>query len=375
MNGISELRIAVLTWRDLDHPEAGGAEVFAERTAAVMAQRGHDVTIFSSLFPGGAKETERSGFRIVRRGGRYTVYPRGMFFTWWNRRRFDVVVDVQNGVPFWTPLVFGKKPVVSLVHHVHREQWFSFFSRPVADLGWFLESRVAPAVYRRASYVTVSESSRRELTTVDVAPERVTVIYSGNEAPDRVLQTEPLMDRPLRLASLGRLVPHKRVELAIDAVAELRPRFPTLALDVVGGGEWYDQLVAYAEQRGVSDHVVFHGFVDDEAKHDILSQSAVLAMPSMKEGWGLTIVEAGYHAVPSVAFRYAGGTQESIIDRETGILCDDDEQFVDAVATLLEDEETRIKYGRHAREFALRFNWERTGSELSELLEDLVREH
>ncbi|GAA3548181.1 glycosyltransferase [Aeromicrobium flavum] len=362
------MRIAILSWRDLEHPEAGGAEVFAERTAATMAERGHDVVLFASSFPGGSAHAERHGFTLARAGGRFTVYPRGLWHVWRRRRRYDVVIDVQNGVPFWTPLVFAK-PLLAVVHHVHREQWFTFFPRPVSSIGWFLESRVAPFVYRRQHYVTVSEASRRELAAVGVDPARVSVVYSGNEAPEHVLELEPDLVRGTRLACLGRLVPHKRVELAIDAVAALADTFDDIGLDVIGGGDWMDPLVEHARRLGVSDRVVFHGHVSDDQKHALLSQAAVLAMPSIKEGWGLTILEAGYHAVPTVAFRYAGGTQESVQDGHTGLLVDTDEEFIDGLRHLLTQDDERAKLGAAAREFALRFDWDRTGNELTDLVE------
>lgn len=368
MNAISGLRIAILSWRDLEHPEAGGAEVFAERTAATMVQRGHDVTFFTSAFPGGAATDTREGFKIVRAGGRFGVYLRGMWFLRRNRRNFDVVIDIQNGVPFWSPLVF-RGTILPVVHHVHREQWFTFFPRPISSVGWFLESRVSPMVYRKRQYVTVSESSRRELAGVGVDPANVAVVYSGNEAPERVLAEEPITERGNRIACLGRLVPHKRVELAIDSVAQLADQFSDLHLDVIGGGDWMNNLIEYAQEKGVADRVSFHGFVSDDLKHELLSQAAVLAMPSIKEGWGLTILEAGYHAVPSVAFRYAGGTQESIQDGHTGLLVDDDAEFVSSLKRLLTETEERAKLGQAAREFALRFDWDRTGNELTDLIE------
>lgn len=357
-----------MTWRDLDHPEAGGAEVFAERTAAVMAQRGHEVVLISSAFEGGAAQEHREGFTIRRQGGRFTVYVQGLWHLWRNRRFYDVVLDVQNGVPFWSPLVF-RRSIVALVHHVHREQWHTFFPQPISSLGWFLESRVSPRVYRKKPYLTVSEASRRELAQVGIDPERVTVIYSGNEAPPAVVDVEPNLDRGHRLVVLGRLVPHKQVELAIDTVAQLAERFPEIHLDVIGSGDWMSELVAHAESLGVSERVTLHGHVDDETKHQLLGEAAVMAMPSLKEGWGLTILEAGYHAVPAVAFRHAGGTQESIQHGHTGILCDTNDEFVDAVAGLLDSKETRAKMGAAAREFALRFDWERTGNEVTDLLE------
>ncbi len=357
-----------MTWRDLDHPEAGGAEVFAERTAEAMATAGHKVTLYSASFPGASPYTERHGFSIVRGGGRFTVYLRGLWHLIRNRKNYDIVLDVQNGVPFWSPLVFPKT-IVLLVHHVHREQWHTFFPQPISSFGWFLESKVSPWIYRKKHYVTVSEYSRRELAQVGIDPERVSVIYSGNEAPPEVLDQEPELDRGFNIVVLGRLVPHKHVELAIDAVAKLAETFPDIHLDVIGSGDWMSNLVTHVESRKVSERVTLHGHVDTHTKHRLLSQAAVMAMPSLKEGWGLTILEAGYHAVPSVAFRHAGGTQESIQDGHTGILCDNNEEFVDGIRSLLESPELRAKMGAAARVFALRFDWERTGNELTELLE------
>lgn len=357
-----------MTWRDLDHPEAGGAEVFAERTASVMAECGHQVTLFSADFAGAERFVQRDGFSIIRSGGRFGVYLHGMWHLLRNRRSYDVVLDVQNGVPFWAPLVFPKTTVL-LVHHVHREQWHTFFPQPISSFGWFLESKISPWVYRKKHYVTVSEYSRRELAQVGIDPERVSVIYSGNEAPHQVLAEEPDLSRGFHVVVLGRLVPHKHVELAIDAVADLAEQFPEIHLDVVGSGDWMSKLVEHVELRRVPDRVTLHGHVDIETKHHLLSQAAVMAMPSLKEGWGLTILEAGYHAVPSVAFRHAGGTQESIQDGHTGILCDTTEEFTEGIRSLLEQPELRAKMGAAARVFALRFDWERTGTELTELLE------
>ena len=122
---------------------------------------------------------------------------------------------------------------------------------------------------------------------------------------------------------LGRLVPHKRVELALRAVAALRERTPAWCLHVVGARLLADELVADADRLGIEDAVRFHGFVDDEAKNRLLASAWVNLLPSLKEGWGLAIVEAGALGTPSVAFREAGGTTESVVDGETGLLVDD----------------------------------------------------
>ena len=159
------------------------------------------------------------------------------------------------------------------------------------------------------------------------------------------------------LLVLGRLVPHKRVELAIDAVAALRDRYPGSTLDVAGGGYWALDLARYARERGVADAVRFTGLVDETTKRRLLATSWLHLLPSLKEGWGLVVVEAGIHGTPTVAFRSAGGTTESVVDGETGVLVDTPAEFVEAVGQLLGDPTTARLLGKAAREHAGSFTW------------------
>lgn len=365
----SRARVLYLTWRDRDHPEAGGAEVFAERTATELVLLGHDVTMFSSSFNGAARQVDRDGFTILRRGRRYSVYLRAIVFMLVHGRRFDTVIDVQNGVPFWAPLVFRGR-VVNLTHHVHREQWSTFFPWPVSAFGWFLESKIAVRVYRNAHYVTVSESSKADLMELGVSPERISIIYSGIDVPEDFENLRALERTPEpSLVVVGRLVPHKRVEIAVDSLAKHAASLPDLQLHVVGDGYWLDNIRAHAEARQVSDRVHMHGFVDGNEKHRLLATSWIMALPSLKEGWGLTIIEAALHSTPAIAFRDAGGTQESIVDNNTGVLADDVDGFHEAVLRLATDEDYRKKLGDNARMHALTFDWKRSAAELSELLD------
>ncbi len=353
----ASLRVLYLSWRDQGNPEAGGAEVFAERTAQALTERGHRVTIFSSRFRGAARRTRHRDVDIVRGGGKFSCYLQGMLYALRHQNDFDIVLDVQNGVPFWTPLV-TRTPVVNLTHHVHRDLWWAVFPRVVATAGWFAESRVAPWVYRNCRYVTVSRSTRTDLTELGVDAARVDLVYCGNDHPrdlasfDRV----PRSADP-RIIVLGRLVPHKQVEMAIDVVADLDADLPTLSLDIVGTGYWEPELRQYARDRGVGDRVRFHGFVDDDTKHLLLSQAWVMVVPSHKEGWGLIIVEAGLHGTPSIAFSTAGGPSESILDGLTGRLADDYSQMRELVLELVVDDTQRKTLGEAAREYAFGFSW------------------
>jgi len=353
------LRILLLNWRDSGHPEGGGAESFCERVASGLAALGHEVTVRCARYPGAAPDETVDGVAYVRRGGRFTVYPRAALALVRQRRRgYDVVLDVQNGMPFWAPL-FTRALVVNVTHHLHREQWTAVFGRTLGRLGWWLESRLAPRVYRRCRYLTVSAATRSDLVAVGVDPDRVGVVYSGLDAP--VLPVDatawPRSPQP-SVVVLGRLVPHKRVELAIDAVAAL----PGATLTVVGHGYWEPQLRAYAERLGVGDAVTFAGYVDDVTKHRLLAAAWVHALPSVKEGWSLAVVESAAHGTPTVAFRSAGGPTESVLDGETGLLADDLTGFAVALRRLLTEPALRESMGRAARVHAARFSWPATAA-------------
>lgn len=366
------LRILMLTWRDGDHPEAGGAEVYVERTAQELTALGHHVTVFSSTFPGATPKTERGDVPIIRRGGRFLCYPRGLQFLRKRLDDFDVVLDVQNGFPFWAPFA-TRIPVVNLVHHVHKDQWPIVFGPVMGRVGWFIESKVAPVAYRKSKYVTVSEATRAELAVLGVDAERVSITYSGNDLPESMDEYAgiPRSATP-RLMVLGRLVPHKHVETAIDILASLAPRHPGLTLDIVGNGYWEDQLRSHASACGVADQVTFHGFVDDDTKRRLLSEAWVVIMPSHKEGWGLTIVEAGLHGAPSVGFTFAGGVTESIVHNETGLLANDVAEMTTHVDSLLSDPHLRARLGANGRLHAQSFSWANTARQLEAALLDAV---
>ncbi len=352
------LRVLMLNWRDLQHPEAGGSERYLVTVAEGLAARGHDVTFRTAAYPGALPEETVAGVHYVRRGGHYSIYPRALGAH--AASSHDVVVDVQNGVPYLSPLV-TRSPVVNLVHHVHREQWPVVFGPRTARFGWWVESQLAPRVYGRTSYVAVSDSTMRELVALGVDRERVTIIHNGTDA---VADADAERSPGPRVVLLGRLVPQKRVEIALDAVAALRDRVPGLHLDVAGTGWWEPQLREHVAALGLEDDVTLHGHVSETEKHRLLAQAWVHVMPSLKEGWGLVVVEAGVHGTPTVAFRSAGGPADSILDGETGLLVDppagetEVEAFARTLESLLLDDARRERMSRLARRWVSRFRWE-----------------
>jgi len=327
--------------------------------------RGWRVTICCARHDRAPGDELRAGVHYRRRGGKTGVYPAALGALALRRLgRVDVVVDVQNGVSFLARLVSRRTLV--LVHHVHREQWPVVYGPLVARLGWWIESRLTPWVYRHSPYVAVSEATRHDLATVGVDPERVVVVRNGIEHPP-VGRRKPASTP--RVCVLGRLVPHKQVEHAIDAVAALRTELPGLHLDVVGDGWWRPHLEESAGRTGVSDIVTFHGTVTESHKHELLSSAWVLALPSLKEGWGLVVQEAALHGVPAIGYRAAGGVAESILDGRTGLLADNPAELTAGLRRLLTDPVLRTRLGTAAQERAATFDWDRTVKEFAAVVE------
>lgn len=346
--------VVFLSWRDTGNPEGGGAERYLEKMAAGLVDRGCRVTIFCAAHAAAPPEETVGEIRFVRRGSKMSVYPAGMLAL---RRgdlgAADVVVDVQNGLPFFSRLV-TRAPVIVLVHHVHREQWPVVYPGFTGRIGWWIEHRLAPRLYRRSQYVAVSRATRAELRGLGVRGPRVAVVHNGT---DPAISVPTAKSATPMVAVVGRLVPHKQVEHAIDAVVALRDRFPGLTLHVVGSGWWEATLKEYAAGLGADDAVVFEGFVDEARKDEVYSQAWLLALPSIKEGWGLVVSEAGVHATPAVAYDSAGGTRESISHQRSGLLVFDQDGFTAAIEQILGDDELRRRLGAGAAKRCDDYTW------------------
>jgi glycosyltransferase involved in cell wall biosynthesis len=361
-------RLVILNWRDPWHPEGGGSELYVAEVAKRLQGPDVQVTTFSARYPGAARAEVRDGIRYLRRGGHLTVYLWAALFLLTRRfGRVDDVLEVQNGMPFLARL-FTRARVAVLVHHVHREQW-PIVGPLLSRVGWFMESKVAVRVNRGASYITVSEVTRSELVDLGVRAQDITIAWNGMpRVPQHV--PRPQSEQP-QLVMLVRLVPHKRVEHALETVAALRGRHPGLRLTVMGSGWWEPQLLQRRAELGLEGCVSFLGHVSDRTKFEVLTSAWVHLLPSVKEGWGLSIVEAAHVGVPSVAYADAGGVRESILDGVTGLLATDLPDLVDRVDQLLSDDDLRHEMGHKAQVRSEQFSWEATAATVASVLQPL----
>jgi len=364
-------RVSMLAWRDLDDPEAGGSEVHASTVASVWGQAGIEVTMRTSFAAGHPQISWRDGYRVIRKAGRYMVFPRAAFseMMGWHGSR-DGLVEIWNGMPFFSP-VWGKGPRIVWLHHVHAEMWQMTLPPRLATMGSTLESRIAPHFYRRTPIVTLSESSKRELVDeLGFKSQRVTVVPPGVDprfAPGSEKSATPLV------VAAGRLVPVKRFEELIEVLIRVKANHPGLEAVIVGEGYRRDDLEAQLRETGADRWIRLAGHVSDEELLGLYQSAWAVASAAAREGWGMTITEAGASGTPAVATRIAGHT-DAIVHEHSGLLVDRREDFVLALDRVLRDTALRERLSRGAIEHASRFTWAATARGTLEVLAaDAVR--
>jgi glycosyltransferase involved in cell wall biosynthesis len=298
---------------------------------------------------------------IHRVGGRYAyalAAPR-YYRSRLADRRFDVVVEDLNKVPLFAPW-WSREPLVLLVHHLFGATGFGGAPLPVAAATWLLE-RPIPRVYRGVPTQVVSQSTAEDLARRGFRTEDLEVIPNGVDLArfDPAGSSSARFEQPT-LLFMGRLKRYKGVDLVLEALTALRAEGISVRLIVAGKGSDQGRLEDLARRLDVESAVDFAGFVDEDHKVELLRRSWIHVLPSEKEGWGLTVLEAGAAGTASVVSD-SPGLRDSVIDGETGLRVPhgDVGALTAALRRLLLDADSRAELGHGARRFAERHGWDR----------------
>jgi glycosyltransferase involved in cell wall biosynthesis len=307
----------------------------------------------------------RDGYRVIRKAGRYMVFPRAAFseMMGWHGGR-DGLVEIWNGMPFFSPL-WARTPHITFLHHVHAEMWDMTLPPHLARVGRTLESTIAPPIYSRTPTVTLSSSSKHELIhdlgfkdhLVHVVPPGIDPRFSpaGEKSPT-----------PLVVA-VGRLVPVKRFELLIAALTALKPGHPELQAVIVGEGYRRDELEAQIHEAGAERWIQLPGHLTDEELIDLYRRAWLLASSSAREGWGMTVTEAAACGTPAVVTRIAGHT-DAVAEGHSGLLAANQDELRNALDRVLSDAALRERLAAGAIEHAAKFTWAATARGTLEVL-------
>ena len=363
------MNILALNWNDLKNPYAGGAEVHLEELLRRLVTYGHTATLFCSGWRGCRAEETIEGIRIIRRGNRYNFNLIAPFHLRAVARRgsYDVLIEDINKIPFYTPLYLKMKRLV-VIPHLFATTVFHEVNFLLGSYIYLSERPLVP-IYRGHRFNVISQSTARDIEARGIPEEAISVIHCGIDR--HIYSHDPSVtkyERPTILY-LGRIKKYKSIQHVILALKKVKQELPDACLMVVGSGDYQPQLKSLSESLGLAEAVEFPGYVSLEEKVERMRRAHVSVLPSLKEGWGLTNIEANSVGTPVVAAN-SPGLRDSVQDGVSGFLYQygNIEELAEKILVILRDQRIRQKLEQGGLEWAEQFNWDSAARRFEQLL-------
>lgn len=363
------MRILIVNHRDITHPQAGGLEEIVHETAKRWCKWGHTADVLCASFAGTTQVEIIDGVQYIRGSNEY-------FFHWWapwkvwrlGARNYDIILEYAGKVPCFLPLFIWSTPIAVMIPHLFGQTIFEELPGPFAFI-WCQLEKLIPVVYRQCNFWVNSQSTAADLRRRGIPPDRISVIYAG--VSDALFAPEPHTVKTSfpSLVYIGRLKQYKHVDFIIRATKILKQRFPDVQLRIAGHGSAQSDLEMLTRTMQLQNTVSFYGYVSEQEKKRLLTESWVGVQTSSNEGWGLAVTEAGACGIPTVASD-SPGLRESVHHGKTGFVVPHGniEALAEQVATLLSDANLRRTMGESAQDFAQAFRWDSTAERALEYL-------
>ncbi|MEE9555100.1 MAG: glycosyltransferase family 4 protein [candidate division Zixibacteria bacterium] len=367
------MRILAINWQDLKNPQAGGAEVHLEEILKRLARAGHRVDLLCSNFPGGSKKDVSGGITVYRHGSRYN-------FNWVvpmvarkliRENRYDAVLEDINKIPFYSP-VYQKLPTLVVIPHLFADAIFQEINFVLGAYIYFAEKPVT-YVYKNNRFMVISDSTAEELNKRGIARENIEVVECGIDKNVYKFDPEtPKFDVPT-LVYVGRLKKYKTVETVILAMTKIRAEVPKARLVIIGSGDHRESLERLVESSNLKDMVEFKGFIPEVEKVSYLRRAHLSVYPSLKEGWGLSNIEANACGTAVLAARVPG-LRDSVDEGRSGLLFEygNIDDYSEKAVKILQDDDYRRGLEMGGLRWAAQFSWDKAANETERILKGII---
>ena len=360
-------RIVVLSRRNILHPRAGGASRYVHEIFRRLAKT-HDVTVISEGAISSKRVEEIDGIVYLNaRGGLLRIrlplrYIRGF------ARDADILIDNADvAIPWFSP-IFSKKPVITIIHQLVREVFYKELPPLLATLGYVFE----PAIYRlysKSMIVAMSKSTAEELFQLGIPKTNVRIIGPGCPYPSN--ERVPLEMRSQKLIGcVSRLMQYKGLQFAIEAIGRIQKELPDIKLEIAGSGPYREELEKFASRVGVDSNVIFLGSVSEQRKLKLYRESRAIILSSIREGYGLSVIEANSLGTPAVGWNVPG-LRDSIIDNTTGLLANfpDNNHLAQQIHSLMTDDSAWNNLSKSAWKWANMHSWDHSAQDFGNMIQ------
>lgn len=349
---------------------------------------GNRVTWLTASYKGAKKESIVEGVDFVRRWGSLTVYLYAPIYLLANAERFDVIVDEAHGFPFFSPL-FTRKPVVVFIHEIAGEIWDSMFPFPKRVIGKLLE-RWYFRVYKHCLFWTDAPSTAKEISQWRIPRNQCVAIScpiiidkrlkindqrSKNNHSSLIIRHSSKEAQPTYLF-VSRVVRMKGIEEVIKAFSFIVREQHDSRLWIIGGGEdsYIQELKQMLKEYGVTKHITFFGVVSEETKYRLMAKAHVLLHASVKEGWGLVVLEAALVGTPAVVYK-VNGLKDVVKNGKTGIVCKENSprEMAREAMMLYKNKTLYRTFQENGYTWTKSFHWSDAAAQSMELLQQAIR--
>ena len=371
------MNILILNWKDLKHPQVGGAEIIVYEIAKRLVKDGHNVTWFARSFKGGKQEEEYNGIKIVRKGNLITTYFHAPFYYFGLEYKPDVVIDMSNTIHWQTPLWANRSKKIAYLNQLAQEVFDYEYPFLFAKIGKLAE-KMQYLTYKNTPFLCYSKSTKLDLVTMGVPKKNIDLFTMGldhNRYHPGAKSKEPIF------LAVSRLVKMKRTDLTIRAFKLVVQKYRKAKLLIIGYGYEREKLEKLRNDLELQNNVIFMDedilFFEKNIKDkkiDAMQRSWALIFPSVKEGWGMTVTECAACGTPSIVTDVTG-LRDSVNKDETGLVVSKDpskEELANAISKIIIDEALRKKLSKNAVKWSKRFTWDNCYNEFLQGIERVM---
>jgi glycosyltransferase involved in cell wall biosynthesis len=362
----------------------GGIERRNYELATRLSAR-HDVHYITWRHWGAARAARHGGFTVHGVGdprpfygddGKRTVGEAAAFafrlVPALRQRRYDIIdCSATPYLPLYTCWFVARStrtPLVATWHEFWGDHWKAYLAdRPaVAQAGQLAEAGCRPLGDIR---VAVSSFTAERLAA---GPHGVDARVVGNGVDIGAIRRIRASAHKPDVVFVGRLIDDKKVDVLLRAIHRLQGELPDLRCTIIGDGPEREPLERLAASLSLGSNVRFAGPMEDARTFALLKSAKVLALPSIREGFGITVIEAlASGSVPVVARGPHTAAPTLVRDGIDGLVCDPTpESLAASLATLLRNPDRLARMKSEAKQSAAQWDWDRLAIQMEELYQE-----